>query len=125
MGRKADNTKWHVWRDRLARFESSGRTVLDFCTAEGTSTASFYLWRKKLGGRSVPRAGRRAIRVLDGRSPRPAFVPVRLDAAASVEIELANQCRMRIPAGEVELITAVVAALGRLSSPSEAGTASC
>jgi hypothetical protein len=125
MGRRADNAKWHVWRDRLARFESSRRTVLDFCRAEGTSTASFYLWRKKLGGGSVARTARRASRVLDGRPPRPAFVPVRLDAAPSVEIELANQCRMRIPAGEVELIAAVVAALGRLSNPSQAGTAPC
>jgi hypothetical protein len=114
-----------VWQDRLARFESSGRTVLDFCRAEGTSTASFYLWRKNLGGSLVVATRRRASRVLDGRPPRPAFVPVRLDAAASVEIEHADQCRMRIPAGEVDLITAVVAALGRLSSPSQAGTAPC
>jgi hypothetical protein len=56
---------------------------------------------------------------------RPPLCRVRLDAARSVEIELANQCRMRIPAGEVELITAVVAALGRLSNPSQTGTAAC
>jgi hypothetical protein len=123
MGRKADNTKWHVCRDRLARFETGGRTVLDFWRAEGTSTASFYLWRRKLGVRSVARTGRSAGRALNAGSARPAFVPVRLDAVPSVEIELASQCRMRIPAGEVELITAVVAALGRLSSPSQAGTA--
>jgi hypothetical protein len=115
--------KGHGWRDRLGRFEAAGRTVLDFCRAEGTYTDSLYFRRKKLDGRSVVPTRRRASRVLAGRSPRPAFVPVRVDAAASVEIELANQFRMRIPAGGVDLIPAVVAALGRLSNPSPAETA--
>ena len=37
------------WVGRLKRFETDGRTVAAFCTAEGVSTWSFYTWRKKLG----------------------------------------------------------------------------
>jgi hypothetical protein len=44
MGCRADNAKRHAWRDRLARLETYRPMVLDFCTAEGTSTASFNLW---------------------------------------------------------------------------------
>lgn len=37
------------WRDRLARFSSSGQRVEAFCKDEGVSAWSFYRWRKLLG----------------------------------------------------------------------------
>jgi hypothetical protein len=37
------------WVGRLKRFETDGRTVAAFCTAEGVSSWSFYTWRKRLG----------------------------------------------------------------------------
>jgi len=47
------------WRARLKRFERGGRTVAEFCAAEGVSAWSFYDWRRKLGvevGKGPPRA---------------------------------------------------------------------
>jgi transposase-like protein len=36
------------WRQRLARFASSGQQVKSFCEAESISTATFYRWRRQL-----------------------------------------------------------------------------
>jgi len=40
-----------AWRDRLARFASSGKTAEAFCRDEAVSTASFYGWRARLRAR--------------------------------------------------------------------------
>jgi transposase-like protein len=37
------------WRARLRRFARDGRSVAQFCAAEGVSAWSFYNWRRKLG----------------------------------------------------------------------------
>jgi hypothetical protein len=37
------------WQSLLARAERSPLSVRAFCAAQGISTASFYLWRKRLG----------------------------------------------------------------------------
>lgn len=38
------------WRAIVSRFERSGMGVETFCQREGISTASFYRWRRMLGG---------------------------------------------------------------------------
>jgi hypothetical protein len=37
------------WQSLIARAEGSPLSVRAFCAAQGISTASFYLWRKRLG----------------------------------------------------------------------------
>lgn len=37
------------WRSLIERAEHSPLSVRAFCAAQGISTASFYLWRKRLG----------------------------------------------------------------------------
>src|SRR5689334_24437960 len=37
-----------LWRDRLARFPSSGLTVAQFCAIEAVSLPSFYFWKRRL-----------------------------------------------------------------------------
>ena len=52
------------WRDRLARYSTSGKTVRAFCQTESVSTGTFYHWQARLRRRgyviSKPRARRRA-----------------------------------------------------------------
>ncbi|WP_420715431.1 IS66 family insertion sequence element accessory protein TnpA [Cupriavidus sp. D39] len=36
------------WRQRLARFASSGQQIKSFCQAESVSTATFCRWRRQL-----------------------------------------------------------------------------
>jgi hypothetical protein len=43
--------KFAEWQERLARFERSGTTITQFCLDEGISTPSFFLWRRRLGGK--------------------------------------------------------------------------
>jgi hypothetical protein len=38
------------WESLIARAERSALSVSAFCAAQGISTASFYLWRKRLAG---------------------------------------------------------------------------
>ncbi|MCB9922987.1 MAG: transposase [Planctomycetaceae bacterium] len=62
-----------VWGERIERFEQAGRTVAQFCAAEGVSTASFYQWRRKLrsGAPATPSLAK--------------FVPVKLAARRQAE----------------------------------------
>ena len=44
------------WRQRLARFATSGQQIKSFCQSESVSEAVFYRWRKQLaatGGAAV------------------------------------------------------------------------
>lgn len=38
------------WQHRLARFVASGQQVKEFCRVEQVSAATFYRWRRQLGG---------------------------------------------------------------------------
>lgn len=38
-----------AWRDRMARFASSGQSVTEFCRHEGVPAWKFYQWRKRFG----------------------------------------------------------------------------
>lgn len=52
------SSKEEQWRQRLARFATSGQQVKTFCQAESVSEAVFYRWRKQLSaaGAAVPAA---------------------------------------------------------------------
>lgn len=56
MARKVNQALREAWRQRIERQRRSGRTIADFCRAEGISQASFHAWRRKLG--SAPSAER-------------------------------------------------------------------
>ena len=76
-----------VWRERLARYRSSGITVQEFCRQEQVSTASFYAWKRRLGQHN-------------GNSPldrqqTPLFVPLELKSVPATEV------RIILPGGAV------------------------
>jgi transposase-like protein len=81
------------WRGVLERQARSGESVVDFCGAEGISTASFYSWRKRL---RVERNGRRS----DVGDHRPQLVSVSVSALpACVEVVLPDGVVLRVPEG--------------------------
>ena len=52
---KAGMERWHQrdagqWQALIGRQAGSGLSVADFCRRESISTASFYRWRRLLGG---------------------------------------------------------------------------
>lgn len=96
------DAKEQQWRERLVRFERAGQTVSRFCQAEGVSTASFYRWRKVLGG-GEREQGARTER---GSISKAAFQPIpwtrttglrqstMIRLAAGVEIELGDDLQV-------------------------------
>lgn len=72
-----------AWRDRLARYASSGQSIDAFCQSESVSSASFYGWRSRLRAQDAgPAADRKAA---PGASSFIDLGP--LDAAASANAQ--------------------------------------
>lgn len=44
----AKTTRSEQWRERIAEFEGSGKSVRQFCKESGIAEHSFYCWRKRL-----------------------------------------------------------------------------
>lgn len=90
---KAGMERWHQrdaeqWQALIGRQAGSGLSVADFCRRESISTASFYRWRRLLGGglgRATPR------------EPTSDFVDLGLLNPGSEEGEASG------PAGRLEL----------------------
>ena len=88
MARKQHGETESRWREVLERQADSGLSVRSFCTAEGISEPSFYVWRKRLrtrqdtGTRTVRKKARR-----EKTGDNGLFVPLKLfDAAPALEI---------------------------------------
>lgn len=98
----------HQWRERVARWATSGRSVRAFCLQHGLIETSFYYWKRELQARDAAAVASTAIastksparkRPLAKKSP-PMFVPVTVMATATVSVEV------RCPSGHVVLLSA-------------------
>jgi transposase-like protein len=88
------------WREAVANWKKSGRTIAAFCAARGLSQASFYAWRRQLAGR-------------DRVAPAATFVPLTVVPDAVVEIVLPTSVVVRVPAAaDAAAVAKLVAALG-------------
>ena len=103
MVRGCDGAKARVWRERFLRFDDGGMTISKFCVAEGTSTASFYAWRRKLARpqQATPR-----------KKKPSAFEPLSI-AAATVVIRLPGGTSIEVPAHSEHALRAIVGQLMR------------
>ena len=124
MRRVVDEAKQRLWRERLARFARSGQSVAAFCAAERVSVPTFYEWKRKLASLSGEVRKRRVDGSFSG-SPAQAFLPVRIEGMARVEIELPNGARVRVPSPDLEAMGAAIVAAGRVPARIEAAGASC
>lgn len=103
--------KRQEWSERLQRFADDDLTVVDFCSREQVSVASFYQWRRKLGAPVDPQAATRRIKA----SPRldaSSFVPLQITTASTlIRMRLPNGVELWLPAGDaLSLTTAIEAA---------------
>ena len=46
--RRGDPQRQRYWEEVVRRWKESGRSVRDFCRAEGLRESAFYFWRRKL-----------------------------------------------------------------------------
>ena len=88
-------SKRQEWAARLQRFQQNPSSVEAFCRSEGVSSASFYLWKRRLAD-SPPTPA------------RPTFVPITVadtPTAPPVEVAFPNGIVIRIPADAHSLRT--------------------
>lgn len=88
------DSKRREWIARLKRFQEKPTSVHAFCRSEGISTASFYLWRRRLADepRETPTT--------------QTFVPLTVTHTppnASVEVAFPSGIVFRLPADEHSL----------------------
>ncbi len=90
------------WREILERQRSSRLSIKQFCANAGVSQASFYKWRKKLGGQSASKPRARSHRPVDNES---GFVALKLlESSDSLELVHPHGCIIRIT-GDVNSVT--------------------
>jgi len=108
MARQVESGRVAFWRELIERRRSSGLSVARFCGEAGVSTASFYLWQRKLRGSAVPVRKAQPVR-----RPASQLVPVRIvpdtpirgvsSATARtgdvLEVDLPGEIHLRIPSG--------------------------
>jgi transposase len=124
MREAVDEAKRWLWRDRLARFARSKKTVAAFCAAEQVSVPTFYQWKRKLAAESSGLRTRHANASLSV-NRAGTFLPVRIEGATLVELELPNGARVRVPASDLTALEAAIAAAGRIPAPIEAESPRC
>lgn len=113
MTRFVDSSKVVEWRRRLRRFQSTQGSIAAFCHDEGVSTASFYLWRRKLAQEEQvqPRDGLR--NSFEAPEPRANFAPVRLVGAQTLAVWFPGGTRVEIPVADPRLVDVAIQALMR------------
>jgi hypothetical protein len=96
------------WRELIERRRHSGLSVARYCAEVGVSSASFYLWQRKLRDSAAPVHEAQA-----NRRPASRLVPVHIvpdatvghgssairGAADLLEVELPGKIYLRIPSG--------------------------
>ncbi len=87
-------SKRQDWITRFRRFQENPSPVARFCRTEGVSSASFYLWKRRLA--------------TEPRETTTSFVPLTVahtPTATAVEVAFPNGIVFRLPADEQSLRT--------------------
>jgi len=116
MARGIDVAKHAQWRLRMERFQRSDVSVVEFCEDEAVSTASFYLWRKRLA-RAEPVTNK-------VHQPTVGFAAVRVVGTPSLVVQLPGGTRLEIPTGDAQSLRVVIEALARVDAE-HAGASPC
>lgn len=109
------------WRERVARWATSGLSVRAFCLQHGLIETSFYYWKRELRARDAAAVASTAIasakpparkRPLGKKSP-PMFVPVTVlpGLTLSVEVRCPSGHVVLLPSCEVASLSSLFAAL--------------
>ena len=122
MPRPADPALESLWRRRLRQQPRSGLTIQQFCKREGTSTATFHSWKRRLAPRTTtPTPSSSGVSTFVPVIVPSAFPPRPHGSADLVTIQLANGGQILLPiAAGAELVCQVVQTVARSSATWEA-----
>jgi hypothetical protein len=103
--RSADRQRY--WREVIERQQSSGQSIVGFCSKEGLCPASFHAWKRRLG-RPKRETGRRLA--------KQALVPVQIVSdpvrgAGNMEVQWPSGVVLRAQGCDMQTIIAAVTAL--------------
>jgi hypothetical protein len=100
------------WRERMARWQSSGLSVRAFCEQHGLIETSFYYWKRELRARAAA-ASTAAWKSSSGGKSQPVFVPLTVipTATVSVEVRCPSGHVVCLPSCEVSALAVLFAAL--------------
>ncbi len=115
MARTSSVSRVQLWQQRLARFQASRNTIVEFCRQEGVSLPSFYLWRKRLSpatssSRDKPPAGFRAVHVV---------------APASVSVQLPGGTQLVVPTTDRDSLRLVIETIASVDAARAGGDGPC
>jgi len=122
MAKVVNGAKHDEWRRRLANFDASGLTVVEFCRREQVSQASYYYWSKRIPGRDRSTTGGRQ-RSDAGTGSTMAAAPS-AEGSDYVEVFVGDLIRVRMPAGEPAAVAALVQQLQRVQPRANAAATS-
>jgi hypothetical protein len=119
VARKLNPRLVAFWRERISRQAASGLTIVDFCAQEGCARSAFQRWKRHFQRVDVSDSdGPPTFPTPDlHRTPPapPTFLPVAVriignnaEAPPSVEADLPNGIRLRIPTGNTLLACRLV-----------------
>lgn len=117
MAKRLDDEKRLLWVQRLARFQSSGLTVVRFCEQERLSVASFHYWARRIrasnAGRTEP-VGR--VKVTNRRAPAGQLTETESsprkaagkNCASKIHFRVGRNARVSIPAECLDALRCVM-----------------
>jgi transposase-like protein len=100
MEAKQRDPRERLWRETMAAWRASGLSVRQYCRRHDLAEPSFYYWRRELRQRD----GRRA-------SSSPAFVPVTVVPAATLEVRCPSGHVVTLPTADAATLRTLFAAL--------------
>ena len=111
MAKGLNGGKREEWRRRLAKFDASSLTVVEFCRREQVSQASFYYWSKRISGRD--RLTTDELQRVDAGTGGSAGAARNEAGSDCVEVIVGDAIRVRMPAGDPAAVAALVQQLQR------------
>jgi transposase-like protein len=135
MARRVNQALREEWRKRIEGQQQSGLTVAEFCQREGVSTATFYVWRRKLQTKrspptkKAPPRQKQEARTHRQGAPSAAqshvpFVQLPLSVPAAspwIEVVLAEGTVVRLPQQNLAALQTVLRTLGGAAAASATG----
>ena len=89
------------WREAMSAWQASGLSVRQYCRRHDLAEPSFYYWRRELQERDARATA----------SSSPAFVPVTVVPAATVEVRCPSGHVVALPAADAATLRMLFAAL--------------
>lgn len=105
MARQPDPDLRRWWTELISEQPDSGLTIAQFCTANDISTASFYLWRRKLRAEPGKEPNRFLdVQIVDSTTGNDPF-RIHLPGGATVEIPATHTDVLREVIGQLQATT--------------------